>query len=92
VGLPFSPVEFSSIRHSHKLSHSWLLGVHPAPTGASPACLACLFTVSGRIPLPQSLVLSVPNPLSHVSLLFLLLITQFLFFPGVDVGLSTGLF
>jgi hypothetical protein len=26
VGLPPSPVEFSSLRHSHKLSHSWLLG------------------------------------------------------------------
>jgi hypothetical protein len=54
-----------------------------APTGASPARLACLLTVPGRIPLPQSLALSAPHPLSRVSLLFLLLITQFLFFsPG----------
>jgi hypothetical protein len=59
----------------------------PAPTGASPACPACLFTVPGRIPFPQSSALSVPHPLSHVSLLFLLLITQFLFFPRVEVGL-----
>jgi hypothetical protein len=45
--------------------------------------LACLFTVPGRIPFPQSLALSVPHPLSHVSLLFLLLISQILFFlPG----------
>jgi hypothetical protein len=57
----------------------------PAPAGA---CLArpgpaCLFTVPGRIPFPQSLAFSAPHPLSHVSLLFLLLITQFLFFsPG----------
>jgi hypothetical protein len=29
VGLPFSPVEFSSLRHYHKLSCSWLLGAHP---------------------------------------------------------------
>jgi hypothetical protein len=29
VGLPPSPVEFSSLRHSHKLSRSWLLGVLP---------------------------------------------------------------
>jgi hypothetical protein len=29
VGLPPSPVEFSSLRQSHKLSHSWLLGAHP---------------------------------------------------------------
>jgi hypothetical protein len=29
VGLPLSPVEFSSFCHSHKLSHSWLLGAWP---------------------------------------------------------------
>jgi hypothetical protein len=29
VGLPPSPVEFSSLHHSHKLSHTWLLGAHP---------------------------------------------------------------
>jgi hypothetical protein len=62
-----------------------------APTGASPACLACLFTVPGRITFPQSLALSAPHPLSRVSLLFLLLITQFLVFPWVEVSLSRGL-
>jgi hypothetical protein len=36
-------------------------------------------------------VLRAPHPLSHVSLLFLLLITQFLFFPQVEVILSRGL-
>jgi hypothetical protein len=29
VGLPSSPVEFSSLRHSHKLSRSFLLGACP---------------------------------------------------------------
>jgi hypothetical protein len=29
VGLPPSPVEFSSLCHSHKLSRSWLLGARP---------------------------------------------------------------
>jgi hypothetical protein len=62
----------------------------PAPAGASSACPACLFTVLGRIPFPQSLALSVPHPLFHVSLLFLLLISQFLFFPQVEVSLSRG--
>jgi hypothetical protein len=52
----------------------------PAPTRGSPACLACLFTVPGRIPFPQSSALRAPHPLSCVSYLFLLLITQFLFF------------
>jgi hypothetical protein len=60
------------------------------PAGASPARPACLFTVLGRIPFPQSSVLSAPHPLSPVSLLLLLLISQFLFFPRVD-GLSRGL-
>jgi hypothetical protein len=65
----------------------------PTPTRASPACPACLFTVPGRIPFPQSSALSVPHPLSSVSLLFLLLISQFLFFffPLVEVSLSRGL-
>jgi hypothetical protein len=53
----------------------------PTPTRASLAHPACLFTVPGRIPFSQSSVLSVPHPLSHLSLLFLLLISQFLFFP-----------
>jgi hypothetical protein len=63
----------------------------PAPTRASLALLACLFTAPGRIPFPQASALSAPHPLSSVSLLFLLLITQFLFFPWVEVGLSRGL-
>jgi hypothetical protein len=83
VGLPSSPVEFSSLCHSHKLSHSWLLGAWPALAGASPAHRACLFTVLGRIPFLQSLALCVPHPLSHVSLLFLLLTSQFLFSLGL---------
>jgi hypothetical protein len=52
----------------------------PTPAKASPAHPASLFMVLGRIPFPQSSVLSVPHPLSCVSLLFLLLISQFLFF------------
>jgi hypothetical protein len=47
----------------------------PAPAGASPAHPACLFTVLGRIPFPQSLALSVPHPLSC-------LLLSFSFFPG----------
>jgi hypothetical protein len=42
---------------------------------------ACLFTVLWGIPLPSSSELRVSHPLCNVSLLFLLLITQFLFFP-----------
>jgi hypothetical protein len=42
------------------------------------------------MPFPQSLALRAPHPLSRVSLLFLLLISQFLFFPWVVVSLSVG--
>jgi hypothetical protein len=63
----------------------------PAPARASLARPACLFTVLVRIPFLQSSVLREPHPLSHVSLLFFLLITQFLFFPWVEVSLSRGL-
>jgi hypothetical protein len=63
----------------------------PTPARGSLACLACLFTVPGRIPFPQSLALSAPHPLSCVSYLFLLFISQFLLFPGVEVSLSRGL-
>jgi hypothetical protein len=42
VDLPPSPVEFSSFCHSHKLSRSWLLGVHPAPTLSGQAQLVYL--------------------------------------------------
>jgi hypothetical protein len=37
------------------------------------------------------LALSAPHPLSHVSLLFLLLISQFVFFPWMEISLSRGL-
>jgi hypothetical protein len=42
-------------------------------------------------PSPPSLALSAPHPLCNMSLLFLLLITQFLFFPRMEVSLSRGL-
>jgi hypothetical protein len=63
----------------------------PAPARAPPACLACLFTVLGRIPFPQSSALRMPHPLSSVSLLFFCLLVSFSFFPWVGVGLSRGL-
>jgi hypothetical protein len=90
VGLPPSPVEFSSLSHSHNLSRSWLLGTrcHSHPLQPGPACL---FTVLGGISLPPSSALRVPQPLCNVSLLFLLLITQFPFFSWVWVSLSRGL-
>jgi hypothetical protein len=89
VGLPLSPLEFSSLCHSHKLSRSWLLGTRSCSRPLGQARLVYLQFREG-FPSPAS-VLRAPHPLCHVSLLFLLLITQFLFFPQVGVGLSRGL-
>jgi hypothetical protein len=85
VGLPPSPVEFSSSTTltSFPAPGCWSHPLQPGPAG--------LFTILGGIPLPPSLALRAPHPLCYVSLLFLLLITQFLFFPQVVVGLSRGL-
>jgi hypothetical protein len=87
VGLPSSPVELSSLCLSHKVA---VVHTRLPPEALRPGP-ACLFTVPERIFFPQSLVLSAPHPLSHMSFLFLLLISQFLFFPQVGVGLSRGL-
>jgi hypothetical protein len=58
-------------------------------------CWACAPTPARgsleRIPFPQSSALRAPQTLFCVSYLFLLLITQFLFFPEVEVSLSRGL-
>jgi hypothetical protein len=76
------------------LSQAFLLLVagHTPPLLLEPLqpVLACLFTVLGKIPLPCSSVLCAPQLLCNMSLLFLLLITQFLFFPQVEVSLSRG--
>jgi hypothetical protein len=80
VGLTPSPMEFSSL-HLHP-------GFCPLPPH-QPG-LACLFTVPGGIPLPFSSVLRAPHLLCYLSLLFLLLITQFLFFPQWELVCPGG--
>jgi hypothetical protein len=91
VGLPSSPVEFSSLHHSHKLSCSWLLGVCPH-SHQSISGPPSLFIYSPRkASLPPIFGTQYAHPLSRVSLLFLLLISQFLFSPRMEVSLSMGL-
>jgi hypothetical protein len=51
----------------------------PAPARA---CPACLFTVPGRIPFPQSSALSAPHPLSQCLYCSYCLLLSFSFFPG----------
>jgi hypothetical protein len=91
VGLPPSPVGFSSLHHSHKLSSCWLLGAHYRSHWSLSGPPSLFLYSSGKDSLPHPSALSDPHPLSHMSLLFLLLITQFLFFPRVEVSLSRGL-
>jgi hypothetical protein len=89
VGLPPSPVEFSSHHHFYKLSRSWLLGVLHCSFLLQPACL---FTVLWGIALPPSTALRVPHPLCYMSFLLLLLTIQFIFFfPWLGVSLPRGL-
>jgi hypothetical protein len=78
VGLPSSPVEFSSFCHFYKLSHSWLLGV---------CCWSCLLQPAccEGFPSPPS-ALRVPRPLCYVSFLLLLLITLFCFLFSLGWG------
>jgi hypothetical protein len=82
VGLPFSPVEFSSLHHSRQLSCSWLLGASPRSCQRLSGSPGLFIYSPGKDSLPQSSAISAPHPLSCVSYLFLLLISQFLFFLG----------
>jgi hypothetical protein len=61
----------------------------PAPALSGQARLVYLQFWEEFHSLPSAL--RVPHPLCYVSLLFLLMITQFLFFSRVEVGLSRGL-
>jgi hypothetical protein len=90
VGFPLSPVEFSSLRHSHKLSHSWLLGVRPHSHPLRPGP-ACLFTVLGGIPLPALQHSGLPTLFAMCLYCSYCLLLSFSFFPGWGVGLSRGL-
>jgi hypothetical protein len=84
VGLPPSPVEFSSHCHFYKLSRFWLLGVCCCSRLLQPACCE-------GFPLPPSSVLRAPRPLCYVSFLLLLLIIQFFFFfPWVGFSCPGG--
>jgi hypothetical protein len=91
VGLPSSPVEFSSLRHSHKLSHSWLLGARPCFHQSLSGPPDLFMYSPGKDSLPPIFGALGGPPFFHMSLLFLLLISQFLFFPWVEVSLSRGL-
>jgi hypothetical protein len=88
VGLSPSPVEFSSLHHSHKLSHSWLLGASPRSHSRQPS----LFIYSsGKDSLPPMFGAQCAPPSFPRVFIVLIAFTQFLFYPWVEVGLSRGL-
>jgi hypothetical protein len=82
VGLPSSPVEFSSLSHSHKLPHSWLLGTCPAPARASLA--ASLAYLQSREGFPSPNLQRSVHPTLFPACLncSYCLLLSFSFFPG----------
>jgi hypothetical protein len=83
VGLPPSPMEFSSLRHSHKLSCSWLLSHAPAPTGASLARPSLFICSSGKdSPTPLFSSQCSPPSLQHVFIALNAYYSVSLFSPG----------
>jgi hypothetical protein len=88
---PPSPVGFSSLRHSHKLSRSWLLGARPRSL-QSLSGLSGLFIYSpGKDSLPPIFVAQcAPPSLSHVFIVLIAYYSVSLFSLG-GVGLSRGL-
>jgi hypothetical protein len=92
VGLPSSPVEFSSLRHSHKLSRSWLLGVRPRSRQRLSGQSGLFIYSPGKGSLPPifSAQCSPPSfPCVFIALLAYYSVS--LFFPWVEFGLSRGL-
>jgi hypothetical protein len=83
VGLPPSPVKFSSLHHSHKLSRSWFLGTNPCSCRRLSSPPGLFIYSSGKDPFPQSSALSVPPP--SFLCVFIVLIAYYsvsLFSPG----------
>jgi hypothetical protein len=85
VGLPPSPVEFSSHRHFYKLSCSkvagWVLWLLPSP--------ASLFVRD--FPSPIFGAQGTPPSLLHAFFVVIAYYSVFFFFPWMEVGLSRGL-
>jgi hypothetical protein len=88
---PPSPVGFSSLRHSHKLSRSWLLGARPRSL-QSLSGLSGLFIYSpGKDSLPPIFVAQcAPPSLSHVFIVLIAYYSVSLFSLG-GVSLFRGL-
>jgi hypothetical protein len=82
MGLPSSPVEFSSLRHSHKLSRSWLLGTPLLPP--EPLLPARLVYLQSREGFPSPSLWCSVHPTLFPACLYCsyCLLVSFSFFPG----------
>jgi hypothetical protein len=83
VGLPHSPVKFSSLRHSHKLSCSLLLGAHPCSHQSLSSQAGLFIYSSGKDFCSPTLQCSV-HPTLFATCLYCsyCLLLSFSFFPG----------
>jgi hypothetical protein len=91
VGLPPSPVEFSSLRHSHQLSRSWLLGARPRSRRSlsSPPGLFVYSSRKDSLP-PIFGTQCAPPSFPHVFIIIIAYYSVSLLSP-VEVGLCRGL-
>jgi hypothetical protein len=90
VGLPPSPVEFSSLCHSHRLSCSCLLGACPLPLEPLWPGLACLFTAPGGISPPPLQRSGHPTLFAMCLYSSYCLLLSFSFFPGLGLVCPGG--
>jgi hypothetical protein len=83
VGLPSSPVEFSSLHHSHKLSLSWLLGTHPRSRWSLSGLPSLFIYSSGKDSLPPIFgAQCAPPSFLHVFIVLIAYYSVSLFSPG----------
>jgi hypothetical protein len=92
VGLPSSSVEFSSLHHSDKLSHSWMLGACPR-SRQSLSGQAWLVYLQSWEGCPSPNLQRSVRPTLFPTCLYCsyCLLVSFSFFPQVEVILSRGL-
>jgi hypothetical protein len=84
VGIPPSPVKFSSLCHSHKLPRSWLQGTRPAPAPAraSPAAWLVYLQSWEGFPSPNLQCSGRPTLFPVCLICSYCLLLSFSFFPG----------
>jgi hypothetical protein len=87
-----APVEFSSLSHAHKLSHSWLLGACPCSLQSLSGPPGLFIYSPGKDSLPPVFgAQCAPPSFPCVFICSYCLLVSFSFFPQVEVSLSREL-